>query len=66
MLHFAPTIARIVLRYAAGALVAYGLINPGLGDQIAVDPDLALVLGGLIGAATEAAYVWVSKRGGQT
>jgi len=66
MLQFAPTLARIVLRYAAGALVTYGLLAPDMAGQIATDPDLALVLGAAIGAGVEAAYAWVKARGGNT
>lgn len=59
-------IARIILRYISGALVAYGVIDPGLADRIAIDPDLAILLGGAIAAATEAAYAWVKVKGGET
>lgn len=56
-------IARIVLRYLSGALVAYGVIPHEVGAEIAMDPDLALILGGVIGAATEAFYALAVKRG---
>ena len=61
-----PVIARIILRYASGALVAYGLIPQEVGAEIAMDPDVALVLGTAIGAATEGAYAWAKSKGGAT
>lgn len=58
---------RILLRYVAAALVAKGFLSPGLGDQIAVDPDIAslieIVAGGLAMAAAELWY-FVAKRFG--
>lgn len=59
-------IARIILRYLAGALLAYGLIDPGLADRIAIDPDLAELLGLAIGVVTEAGYAFAKSRGGTT
>jgi hypothetical protein len=56
-------VARILLRYAAGALVAWGLLGDDAGFQIANDPDLALLAGMGIAAATEALYA-VAKRMG--
>lgn len=37
-------IARIVLRYGAGALIALGLIDAELGASLAEDPDVADVM----------------------
>lgn len=65
-MQLSPVLARIALRYAAGALVAYGLLAPEAGRQIAVDPDLALILGAAIGTLAEAAYARVKARGGRT
>ena len=45
----APVIVRIILRYFAGALVAWGLVSPETGAVILSDPDLQAVL--LIGVA---------------
>lgn len=59
-------IARIIARYLAGALVAYGLIPHEVGQELAVDPDLALLIGGAVGAITEVAYGFAKKRGWTT
>lgn len=61
-----PVIARIVLRYLSGALVAYGVIPQEVGAEMAMDPDLALVFGTVLGAATESAYAWAKSKGGAT
>lgn len=54
-------IARILARYIAGALVAYGLFSAP--DAAAIEPDLVTLLGAVIGAAVEVAYA-VAKRAG--
>lgn len=59
-------ISRIVLRYLAGALVAYGIVSPEAGAELAVDPDLLLVIGGILAAGAEAAYAFAKKSGGKT
>lgn len=56
-------VARIVLRYVAGALVGWGLLGAEAGYQIGSDPDLAILLGMGIGAITEGAYLIARKRG---
>lgn len=56
-------ILRIAMRYLSGALVSYGLIPAEVGADLAVDPDVALVLGAIIGAVTEAAYAWAKRKG---
>lgn len=61
-----PVVSRIILRYLSGALVAYGMIPVEAGAALAVDQELALVLGAAIGAATEGVYAWVKSRGGNT
>lgn len=58
---------RILLRYAAAALVAKGALSPGLGDMIAVDPDISAfveILAGLAAAAAAEGYYAVAKRFG--
>lgn len=59
-------VARIFLRYVAGALVGWGLLGETAGYQIANDPDLAILLGMGIGAITEAVYVIARKQGKPT
>lgn len=62
-MNLAPQIARIILRYVSGALVAYGAFSPDTGEMIAADPDLALVLGTVLGAGVEAAFAVAVKKG---
>lgn len=57
-------IARIIARWAASALVTYGFISPEYGS--ALDTDLALVLGSVLGFWTEAAYVFAKRKGWTT
>jgi len=59
-------ILRIVMRYLSGALVSYGVIPHDVGADLAMDPDVALVLGGVIGVATEAGYAFAKRRGWAT
>jgi hypothetical protein len=59
----APVIARILLRYASGALVAYGVLPHEVGAELAVDPDLVLVVGFGIGALTEGFYALARRNG---
>lgn len=58
-------VARIALRYAAGALVAKGLLPDDIGRGLAVDVDVLNIieigLGLALGAATEAWY-WFAKK----
>lgn len=62
-------IARIILRYIAGALIAKGFLDPDLGNTIAVDPEiemgLQVGLGLVIGAVTEFAYGLARRFGWQ-
>lgn len=53
-------IARIVLRYVVGALLA-GSIT--VGDKLAMDPDVVMAVAAVIGIATEAFYAFAKKRG---
>ncbi len=61
-----PVLARIVLRYGAGALVAYGLLAPSEAEELVMNPDLALLVGGLIGVAVEGAYTLARRKGWAT
>lgn len=62
-------VARIVLRYAAGALVIKGILPEETGAQIAGDADILNILevglGLGIGAVTEAWYFLARKFGWQ-
>ena len=59
-------IARILLRYIVGALVAYGWIGAETGEYLVVDPDLALVVAGIVSAAVEGGYALAKRHGGAT
>ena len=59
-------ITRIILRYLSGLLVGYGVLPQEVGAELAMDPDVALVLGGIIGAATEGFYAFAKQRGWAT
>lgn len=57
-------ITRILLRYLSGALIAAGW----LGEQydLSADPDVIMVVGLGIGAATEAVYAYAKRMGWTT
>lgn len=57
---YAP-IARIVIRYGAGAVV-----GADMADVLAGDPDLVTVAAAAIGAGVEAAYALAKRRGWAT
>ncbi|MDO5706546.1 MAG: hypothetical protein Q4G49_15965 [Paracoccus sp. (in: a-proteobacteria)] len=59
-------IARIALRYFAGALVAYGLVGIEDAHAIAGDPDLILLIGAALAAIVEGAYALARRFGWQT
>lgn len=60
-------VIRILLRYAAGFLVAKGLVSTDMGADLASDPDvMALIemgVGAVIVAGTEAWYYFARKLG---
>lgn len=62
----APVLARIIMRYLSGALVAYGVIPHDVGADLAINPDIALVVGATIAAITEAVYAIAKRKGGAT
>lgn len=59
-------IARILLRYAAAALVTAGLLDSDVASQIGADPDLLTLLGLGLGASVEMAYTAAKKLGWAT
>lgn len=60
-------LARIIVRYAAGALVAKGLVSPDAGATLAIDGDVInyvdIGLGLAMGAATEVYYMLARRLG---
>lgn len=65
-----PAIARNVLRYLSGALVAKGLIGADTGTALAVDPVIieavTVAAGVMLGSVTEAIYAMAKKMGWPT
>lgn len=59
-------LARIALRYLAAALVTAGYLDADLGSQIAVDPDLLILVGGALGLSVEMAYAVAKRLGWRT
>jgi len=59
-------VVRIIARYLSGALVSYGIIPHEAAAELAMDPDVALVLGALVGGITEIAYAYAKKWGWTT
>ena len=59
-MNYAP-VARIILRYGAGAVV--GLAQ---GDMLAGDPDIVSTLALALGASVEASYMLAKKMGWKT
>jgi len=63
-------LARLILRYVAGALIARGLLAPSDGDWINTDPDLMEAVTAGVGfaimGATEYAYRLAKRMGWRT
>ena len=60
----AMPLARIVLRYLSGALVALGVFAPEQVAQFVNDPDVLVIVAAGVGALIEAWYVFARKHGG--
>jgi hypothetical protein len=54
-------LARILLRYGIGYLA-----GSQIGEQLALDPDIVLIVSLGLGAAVEAAYVIAKRKGWAT
>ena len=59
-------LTRIIMRYLSGALVAYGVVTQDVGAELLLDPDLAILVGGIVGGATELVYGIARKNGWTT
>lgn len=59
-------IARILLRYAAAALVTAGYLDADLGNQLGADPDMIMLAGFALGAGVEMAYAAAKRLGWHT
>lgn len=54
--------SRILARYIAAGLVAYGLAS----EDVAFSDDMLVLLGGLVSVGTEAAYAFAKRKGWAT
>lgn len=59
-------IARILLRYGAGALAVQGLITERTAETLMADPDVQVVAALVVGLLVEALYLRARKTGGPT
>lgn len=63
----AAVIARIILRYGAGFLVAKGLLAPEAGAQLSTDPDVQMLIqvgaGGVAFVVSECWYFFAKRVG---
>lgn len=59
-------ITRIILRYAAAALVTAGILDADIGNQIGADPDVLILVGGAVGLAVEMTYAVAKRLGWST
>lgn len=62
MTNYGPMI-RIILRYVVGAGIMGSAV---IGERLAADPDLVIVLSMALGGLVEAAYVQAKRKGGAT
>jgi hypothetical protein len=56
-------VARIALRYLAGALITAGYLDAGTGNTLASDPDVLMLVGLGLGLFTEGAYALARRHG---
>lgn len=61
-MQYAP-LARIVLRYLVGAAI---MGSSQIGEQLAADPDMVMIVAAAIGAAVETGYALAKRRGWAT
>jgi preprotein translocase subunit Sec61beta len=59
-------IARILLRYLAGGLVAFGIIAPEDAQIIHTDPEIVMAVGLALGAIVEGVYALAKRKGWAT
>jgi len=57
-------VSRISARYIASALVTYGMFAAP--DAAMIEPDLALMVGTVVGATVEGAYAIARRKGWTT
>ena len=59
-------LARIIVRYTAGALVMAGWIGGEFGDQLSADPDILMAVGLGLSLTVEGFYVFARRLGWAT
>lgn len=60
-------LARILLRYGAGALVAWGLLTADLGAMLSTDPEVITYTQfaiGVVAAGVAEGWYWLAKKFG--
>ena len=60
---FLPQLARVLARYLSSALMTVGFIAPGLGAELARDPEVIGLIGLALGGATETAWALAVRKG---
>ena len=60
---FLPQLARVLARYLSSALMTVGFLAPGLGAELARDPEVIGLIGLALGGATETAWALAVRKG---
>ena len=60
---FLPQLARVLARYLSSALMTVGFLAPGLGAELARDPEVIGLIGLALGGATETAWAMAVRKG---
>lgn len=55
--------SRIIARYLASLLVTAGYLLPEEARVLAMDPDVLMIIGMILGGGTEMAYGFARKKG---
>lgn len=60
---FLPQLARVIARYLSSALMTIGFLAPGLGAELARDPEVIGLIGLALGGVTETAWALAVRKG---
>ena len=60
---FLTQLARVIARYLSSALMTVGFLAPGLGAELARDPEFIGLIGLALGGATETAWAMAVRKG---
>ena len=60
---FLPQLDRVIARYLSSALMTVGFLAPGLGAELARDPEVIGLIGLALGAGTETAWAMAVRKG---